>query len=1259
MLNNTAFVNWAYGIQFASSHNNTLTSNNISDSIYGIIVGESDNNSFYNNTFGGNEFSSIYLMESRLIKMDNNTMIDVGIYIEGSSKEYWNTHSIDTSNEVNEKPVYYWKNETEGTVPTGGGQIILANCTQVTIEGDHISYTNVGILMGFSHHNTIRDNTVTSVSWEGITSYHSDHNQFINNTVIDNTYPGMYLVYSNNNVLLDNNLSNNGYGIYFVFSDNNRFEDNNVSSNFYEGIAIVFSNGNTIENNTVNWNGWEGIFILMSDENTVSDNTVVGNLEMGIALALSDGNEIIQNEGSHNSYGIYIEEGDSNIIYGNTLYLDDVAIHLRRSHDNDISDNYASQNHLGITLLESDGNAITNNNASKNWNGIRLTFSNYNELNDNMIFSNNNTGLLISIFSENNLLMNNTSSNNTNGIFILRSDNNIVEENTVISNSKYSINLVGTRNTTLDKNTLVDGGIYIEGEELENWNTHTINDSNQVNGKPVYYWKNEYGGTVPIGAGQVILANCTHVNIEDQNLSHSSIGILLGFSDHTDIQYNTVSYNKMDGIHLYEANNNTITNNSVERNEGHGIKVMGSNHNIIYHNKFINNTNQAFDDGDNSWNAPYPISGNYWSDWTGPDEYSGPGQNEPGSDGIVDFPYEIEGTNVVDYYPWTIPDGWTFENPSVSLTNPTGGETLSSGMEEEITWYTEEGTGNITSIDLEYSDNGGTTWDTIVSDIEDTGSYLWEVPEEPTVNGMIRITVRDDNNLQGMNNSDVFEVAEAEFEYGELIIDDTSVGPGENVSLSVVISNVGRGTGIENVSLRVDGLTIDSQEVMIEAGSNETVEFIWSHDEPGDYTLEIWSGTDNTRKFQESVKILEPASFDYSSFSVEPTEVIAGENITISTSVINFGEMEGDEIIELRIDGSVVDTKNMTFAPYQGERIEFIWSYDEPGIYDMEIWSGTQEEEKFNQTVTLLKPAEFVYSDFSVDTTEVEPGDNITLSMSILNIGEVEGTETVDMKVNGESVDSKQLLLAPYGGEVIEFVWSTQEPGTYHLEIWSGTQEEEKFNQTVVILKPTEFIYSDFIVDPQEIFVGEEVNISITVTNIGEVEGTKDVELIVDEEVVDIFQLTLVGGENETVRFTWSEEEPGEYIVEIEQFNETVTVKLERDVMPTSVWIGLFILLILAVGAIGFLVFKSFCKRKRAEPEDVDTDDDAGQDIIEEEIDDEPTEAFEADTDEEAVDSSFEEEIDDEPTEVFETDTDEKAVDSSFEEETVEEELER
>jgi hypothetical protein len=67
----------------------------------------------------------------------------------------------------------------------------------------------------------------------------------------------------------------------------------------------------------------------------------------------------------------------------------------------------------------------------------------------------------------------------------------------------------------------------------------------------------------------------------------------------------------------------------------------------------------------NVWDDGFPSGGNYWSDYAGIDLYSGPYQNETGSDGIGDTPYVIDENNI-DHYPLMNP--WT---PKPSVVNAT------------------------------------------------------------------------------------------------------------------------------------------------------------------------------------------------------------------------------------------------------------------------------------------------------------------------------------------------------------------------------------------------------------------------------------------------------------------------------------------------------------------------------------------------------------------------------------------------------------
>jgi hypothetical protein len=90
---------------------------------------------------------------------------------------------------------------------------------------------------------------------------------------------------------------------------------------------------------------------------------------------------------------------------------------------------------------------------------------------------------------------------------------------------------------------------------------------------------------------------------------------------------------------------NTLKNNQ------YGITVQFSPYNVLSHNNFVDNSINAAGAGAASfWNKGSPSEGNYFSDYNGTDRYWGHYQNETGSDGIGENPYEISDYNR-DYYP--------------------------------------------------------------------------------------------------------------------------------------------------------------------------------------------------------------------------------------------------------------------------------------------------------------------------------------------------------------------------------------------------------------------------------------------------------------------------------------------------------------------------------------------------------------------------------------------------------------------------------
>jgi len=179
------------------------------------------------------------------------------------------------------------------------------------------------------------------------------------------------------------------------------------------------------------------------------------------------------------------------------------------------------------------------------------------------------------------------------------------------------------------------------------------------------------------------LYSANQITISGTSITDSTDGIRVSDSSNNSIYENNITGNSYEGIYILASSNNTISENNITANTGDGVYVWGSSNNTIFennisnnwwgitsyystnnkifHNNFINNPSQAYiESSADIWDEGYPSGGNYWNDYSGIDHRCGPNQDHPGSDGIGDTPYVIDGSNKDNYplvSPWTPPAG--------------------------------------------------------------------------------------------------------------------------------------------------------------------------------------------------------------------------------------------------------------------------------------------------------------------------------------------------------------------------------------------------------------------------------------------------------------------------------------------------------------------------------------------------------------------------------------------------------------------------
>jgi len=263
----------------------------------------------------------------------------------------------------------------------------------------------------------------------------------------------------------------------------------------------------------------------------------------------------------------------------------------------------------------------------------------------------------------------------TVAIGLWASSDNIITSNN-ISKSWVGIYFVGQCH-----GNLLSGNYIVDNDEMGIWIFRGANNNNNLRNN--YIANNREWGILifdPISSWSIFNYNTIKGNtlVNNGGTAIAIISYLGGQVSGNIVSDNNV-VNNSDGIIISVkrwSNNNIFHNNIIDNSNG--IIIYGAeewSNNSIFHNNFINNTHQVPSWGA-TWHNGYPSGGNYWSNYNGTDVFSGPYQNETGSDGIGDTPYSY------DTYPLMNP--WTPQNAIEKLIKDVENMNLQQGIDNSL-----------------------------------------------------------------------------------------------------------------------------------------------------------------------------------------------------------------------------------------------------------------------------------------------------------------------------------------------------------------------------------------------------------------------------------------------------------------------------------------------------------------------------------------------------------------------------------------------
>ncbi|MBA2857961.1 hypothetical protein HNP93_000662 [Methanococcus maripaludis] len=269
--------------------------------------------------------------------------------------------------------------------------------------------------------------------------------------------------------------------------------------------------------------------------------------------------------------------------------------------------------------------------------------------------------------------------------------------NNTFQNLATDLDLQRAKNALVQNNNFETGlelGGWSSSGSLQFWNTHEIDMSNTIEGKPIKYLKNTENQIISGEEyGQIILANCTNITVENQNFDIWGVpAVSIAFCNEITVK-NTTSSQYTD-LSCTESNSIAFVNNTLINS---GIFLDNTNYSIIEKNDiigedsyidlydscnnniFLNNVNPSMvsiynsDCVNNTFSSPYLINytynghnyTNYMGNYYGNVTYSSNNGRGLGSNYTITS-YD-ESLNVTDNYPLIEP----FENYFLGINQST------------------------------------------------------------------------------------------------------------------------------------------------------------------------------------------------------------------------------------------------------------------------------------------------------------------------------------------------------------------------------------------------------------------------------------------------------------------------------------------------------------------------------------------------------------------------------------------------------------
>lgn len=586
----------------------------------GILLENSASVHMYANTIGSNNGHGIHIRGA--LEDDNNATTNlvgfnlIGVDgLEGAQPNAGDGVLLENAHD-----------NVVGGVVSGGG--VFPEFPSIEVFGNQIignAGNGVSIIGEFSEKNTVAANTISGNKFNGVDVRDTVSSNNIGATAIAEQFLSEQDL-DTSTLLTEarNVISGHIHGVSFINAQSVQLAGNDILNNATHGVSITGGSSSNIigigdeflpgGDNFIDGNGGTGIDITGSDFNLMMNNKISNGTRDGIRIR----------DGSFNSIGFALDEMGNLVVSGNAILgngRNGVSIIGETSTGNTVFGNTitgngdsgvrlgvdATGNYIGAGALQHQSfspiadpsiytplelDAARNDISGNLDHGVFIDNANENFVQGNDILNNGDNGIHL-LNSDGNFIGgpfswtdNLISGNFNSGVSIERSDSNAVMGNTISENGFYGVLINGGLKNEIGVAFDDAGSLAVFGNTIVNnaWNGVTIlGFGGPGGGGPAE------GNTV---LGNVIEGNVgSGVTIENSLATNNYVGagalqhLGLDPSIYTFLELeaarNYISDNMIDGVGIYQADNNFVQGNDIVSNDGLGVLIQDGEGNLI------------------------------------------------------------------------------------------------------------------------------------------------------------------------------------------------------------------------------------------------------------------------------------------------------------------------------------------------------------------------------------------------------------------------------------------------------------------------------------------------------------------------------------------------------------------------------------------------------------------------------------------------------------------------------------------------------